>query len=76
MIWTQRGSSRDTLLAAVRAAVEVTERRFEQSDDHLIAHLREELAAVRDLAYRSVGNPADALDTIHQRASRALTKEQ
>ena len=40
-----------------------------------IEHLETELAAIRDLAYRGVGNPADALEAIHKRACRALDEE-
>lgn len=59
---------------AIREAVAAAERRFEQSEDHRIAFLAEELAAVRDLAYRGVGDPASALDAIHARACRALNE--
>lgn len=75
VIWSSRWASRDTLLAAVREAVAITERRCKQSEDHRIAFLREELAAVRDIAYRGAGDPASALDAIHARACRALNEE-
>ncbi len=37
--------------------------------------LRDELSAVRDLAYRGTGSPTDALEAIHRRASRAIAGE-
>lgn len=37
-----------------------------------ITQLREELTAIRDMAYRGVGGPVDALEAIHHRASRAV----
>jgi hypothetical protein len=36
--------------------------------------LHYELAAIRDLAFRGVGSPADALQGIHERACRALNE--
>ena len=72
VIWTANGSSRETLLAAVREAVRITERRYEMAEDAHAAILEGELAAIRDLAYRGVGSPKDALEAIHQRAVRAL----
>lgn len=41
-----------------------------------IGHLEAELAAIRDIAYRAGSAGAvDALEAIHQRACRALDKE-
>ena len=42
---------------------------------HLVNEMRDELAAIRDLAYRGTGSPADALTAIHARACRALNEE-
>jgi hypothetical protein len=36
---------------------------------------RQTLGEIRDLAYRGVGSPADALGAIHRRACRALNEE-
>ncbi len=36
---------------------------------------RQALVEIRDIAFRGVGSPADALEAIQQRASRALPKE-
>jgi hypothetical protein len=38
-------------------------------------HYRQTLVEIRDLAFRGVGSPTDALEAIQQRASRALSKE-
>jgi hypothetical protein len=77
VVWTQQGSSRDTLLAAVRIAVEITERRYENSEDHRAALLGQTLAEIRDLAYRAgAAGAVDALTEIHRRASRALNREE
>jgi hypothetical protein len=40
-----------------------------------VRRLCEELAGIRDLAYRGIGSPSDALTEIHRRASRALEVE-
>lgn len=71
--WGTGGSADSTqCLLAVRAAVREMERRQAMSEDHRILFLEEELTAVRDLAYRGVGSPADALEAIRARANRAL----
>jgi hypothetical protein len=76
VLWTRSDHSHGNFMEAVREAVARTERRFEQSEDHRIACLRDELAAIRDLAYRGSGDgAADALKAIHQRACRALNEE-
>ncbi len=51
-IYDSRFSSRDTVLAAVRAAVSATERRFEQSEDHRIAVLESVMVECRDMIRR------------------------
>ena len=60
MLMPLKSSEIDSLHAAIRS---------------LVAGTREELAAIRDLAYRGTGSPADALNAIHARACRALDKE-
>lgn len=75
--WSRGSADSTQALIAVRAAVREMDRRRDQSDDHQILFLREELAAIRDLAYRvGPGDAAqDALEAIHFRASRALNTE-
>ncbi|MFF0378674.1 hypothetical protein [Actinoplanes missouriensis] len=55
---------------AYDATVRALEKHRERAD-----RAEAELAAIRDLAFRGAGSPADALNTIHQRASRALNEE-
>lgn len=77
VMWTASDRSHRPFMAAVRHAIGLTEGRLERSEDHRLAFLREELAAVRDLAYRGTSGDgaADALEAIHQRACRALNEE-
>ncbi len=55
---------------------EEAERRRDVSDEARIQSLRDELGAIRDLAYRGTGSPADALEAIRTRASRALNNKE
>jgi hypothetical protein len=40
-----------------------------------ISRLRDELNAIKDMAYRGVGTPSDALEAIHVRAGRAAVMD-
>lgn len=76
VLWTGSDHSHAAFMAAVRQAIGYTERRYEESEDYRAALLGQAMAEIRDLAYRASGDgAADALNTIHQRACRALTKE-
>lgn len=77
VMWTRSDHTHDAFLAAVRQAVGITEGRYEQAEDHRILFLREELAAVRDLAYRGANEHGarDAVEAIFERAGRALNAE-
>ncbi len=55
---------------AYDATVRALEKHRERAD-----RAEAELAAIRDLAYRGTGSPADALTAIHARACRALNEE-
>ncbi len=74
-VLTREGFSHPGVRAAVRAAIARTERRYEQCENARLAILLEELTAIRDIAYRGTGSPADAIEAIHQRASRVLAAE-
>jgi hypothetical protein len=77
VLWTRSNHGHDAFRAAVRQAVEITERRYESSEDYRAALLGQTLAEIRDIAYRASGAGAiDALTEIHRRASRALNREE
>jgi hypothetical protein len=58
-VWNSRFSSEDTMLAAVRAAVAVTERGYEMSEDARLALLEQTLDEVKSML-RRFDTPADA----------------
>jgi hypothetical protein len=71
--WTRSDHSRDAFMFAVREAIGITERQHQMSEDAHAAILEGELEAIRNIAYRASGDGMrDALEAIHQRASRVL----
>ncbi len=62
---------------AYGATVRALEKHRERADraETMIDVLQNELRAIRDLAYRGVGSPADALEAIQARVDRALVGE-